>query len=72
MSIDTPIYNNVSLDELFLYARTSFQTEDVDGFFVFYDDIQYLKDWEAHLFKTVYSQVTLFVAVKLLQRGNPH
>ena len=49
MSIDTPIYNNVSLDELFLYARTSFHTEDVDRFFVFYDEIQYLKDWEVHL-----------------------
>lgn len=49
MSIDTPIYSNVSLDELFLYARTSLHTEDVDGFFVFYDEIQYLKDWEVHL-----------------------
>lgn len=49
MSIDTPIYSNVSLDELFLYAQTSFHTEDVDGFFVFYDEIQYLKDWEVHL-----------------------
>ena len=49
MSIDTPIYSNVSLYELFLYARTSLHTEDVDGFFVFYDEIQYLKDWEVHL-----------------------
>lgn len=49
MSIDTPIYNNVSLDELFSYARESLRADDVDGFFVFYDEIQYLKDWEVHL-----------------------
>ena len=49
MSIDTPIYSNVSLDDLFSYARTALHKEDVDRFFVFYDEIQYLKDWEVHL-----------------------
>lgn len=50
MSIDTPIYNNVSLDELFSFARVSLHNNDIDdGFFVFYDEIQYLKDWEVHL-----------------------
>lgn len=49
LSVDTPIYSNVSLDELFSYARTSLHTDEVDGFFVFYDEIQYLKDWEVHL-----------------------
>lgn len=49
MSIDTPIYSNVSLDELFSYARASLHEEETDGFYVFYDEIQYLKDWEVHL-----------------------
>lgn len=49
MSIDTPIYSNVSLDELFAYARIPLHNEETDGYYVFYDEIQYLKDWEVHL-----------------------
>lgn len=49
MSIDTPIYGDVSLEDLFSYARAALHNEDADGFFVFYDEIQYLKDWEVHL-----------------------
>ena len=50
ISIDTPIYNNHSLEELFLYARQALKQEDnLDGYYVFFDEIQYLKDWEVHL-----------------------
>lgn len=50
LSIDTPIYNNTSLEELFNYARQALkQEENLHGFFVFYDEIQYLKNWEVHL-----------------------
>jgi predicted AAA+ superfamily ATPase len=50
ISIDTPIYNNLSLEDLFSYARKSLKdTEDTSGFYVFFDEIQYLKDWEVHL-----------------------
>lgn len=50
ISIDTPIYNNVSLENLFLYARTALKNpDDKDGFYVFFDEIQYLKNWEVHL-----------------------
>jgi hypothetical protein len=50
ISIDTPIYNNLSLEDLFGYARMALKDEDAtDGFFVFFDEIQYLKDWEVHL-----------------------
>ena len=66
MSIDTPIYSNVSLDELFLYARTSLHTEDVDGFFVFYDEIQYLKEWEVNL----KSLVDTYKSVKFIASGS--
>mgnify|MGYP002508768061 CR=1 FL=1 len=46
ISIDTPIYNNHSLEELFLYARQALKQEDnLDGYYVFFDEIQYLKDW---------------------------
>ena len=51
LSIDTPIYNNISLEGLLQYARESLKQDNapMDGYFVFYDEIQYLKDWEIHL-----------------------
>ena len=50
VSIDTPIYSNHSLEELFLYARQSLrQNDDYEGYYVFFDEIQYLKNWEVHL-----------------------
>ena len=50
ISIDTPIYNGVSLEQIFAYAREALkQPDNHEGFYVFYDEIQYLKDWESHL-----------------------
>lgn len=50
LSIDTPIYNNVPLEELFSLAKEALNNENgQDDFYVFYDEIQYLKDWEVHL-----------------------
>lgn len=50
LSIDTPIYNNISLEKLFELSREALgQKEEYNGFYVFYDEIQYLKDWEIHL-----------------------
>jgi predicted AAA+ superfamily ATPase len=51
LSIDTPIYNNTSLEELLQLARESLKQSDapMEGYYVFYDEIQYLKDWEVHL-----------------------
>jgi len=64
ISIDTPIYNNMSLEELFNYARQALKQEDnYDGYFVFFDEIQYLKNWEIHLKSLVDSYRTVkFVA----------
>ncbi len=50
ISVETPIYNRISLEELFDLARTAVaKPEDRNGFYVIYDEIQYLKDWEVHL-----------------------
>ena len=50
ISIETPIYNRISLEELFALARQAVgKADELKGFFVFYDEIQYLKDWEIHL-----------------------
>lgn len=49
-SLDTPIYGNIGLERLFNYARENRNLElETEGFFVFFDEIQYLKDWEQHL-----------------------
>lgn len=67
LSIDTPIYNNVSLEELFNLARQALkQEENYHDFFVFYDEIQYLKDWEVHL----KSLVDSFRKVKFIASGS--
>lgn len=50
LSIDTPIYNNLSLEELFSMAREAVGQEDIsEDYYVFYDEVQYLKEWEHHL-----------------------
>ena len=50
ITIENPIYNNISLDQLFTYAREAVgNKEDLDDWFVIFDEIQYLKDWDVHL-----------------------
>ena len=48
-SIETPIYNNISLDELFNMAKKATGDTESSGWYVFFDEIQYLKEWEVHL-----------------------
>ena len=49
LSIENPIYNGISLEKLFELCRKATGTEDTKDFYVIYDEIQYLKDWEIHL-----------------------
>ena len=50
LSIDTPIYNGMSLEMLLNIAKKSLAKQPTDqGLYVFYDEVQYLKDWELHL-----------------------
>ena len=49
INIENPIYNNIHLEQLFNYARKATAENDPKGWFVFFDEIQYLKDWEVHL-----------------------
>ena len=50
VSVDTPIYNNISLENLFSLARKALKNEENHaGYYVFFDEIQYLKNWEVHL-----------------------
>ncbi len=50
LSIETPIFNSIGIEELFNYCRKAVGKEDdLKGYYVFFDEVQYLKDWEVHL-----------------------
>ena len=50
VSVETPIYNNILLEQLFTLAKQILGKEDSkEKFYVFFDEIQYLKDWEVNL-----------------------
>lgn len=49
ITVENPIYTNIGLEELFKIALEALGTQSHKGFFVFFDEIQYLKDWEVHL-----------------------
>ncbi len=49
ISIENPIYNYRGLEELFRMSLKASGNNDPKGCFLFFDEIQYLKDWEIHL-----------------------
>lgn len=51
ISVETPIYNNISLEHLFTLSKQILgkQIIDEETYYVFFDEIQYLKGWEIHL-----------------------
>ena len=49
ITIENPIYINLGLEQLFQYAKEAVGSEDTNGWYVLYDEIQYCKDWEVHL-----------------------
>lgn len=48
-SIETPIYNKIALEELLNMYFVLAQKNRNDEVYIFFDEIQYLKDWEVHL-----------------------
>lgn len=49
IGIDNPIYIHMSLEELYQQAKQAANRVDFEGDYVFFDEIQYLPDWERHL-----------------------
>jgi len=49
LSIDNPIYSGIRLEQLFELCRRANNDKSIKDFYVFFDEIQYLKDWEIHL-----------------------
>lgn len=49
VGIDNPIYVQLGLDDLLGLCKRSLNLKQLKGCYVFFDEIQYLKDWERHL-----------------------
>ena len=50
ISVETPIYNKILLEQLFNLAKQALgKSDSKEHFYVFFDEIQYLKDWEVNL-----------------------
>lgn len=71
VSLDTPIYSNLGLQALLEYALEGLEidftnTDELKGYYVFFDEIQYLKNWEVHL----KSMVDTFRGIKMIASGS--
>lgn len=49
VSIEAPVYTGLSLEKLLTLFTSLFDHKRKTGLYVFFDEIQYLKDWEVHL-----------------------
>ncbi len=49
VSLETPIYTVLSLERILSYFQELFNHELDSKLFVFFDEIQYLREWEIHL-----------------------
>lgn len=49
LSIDNPIYNSIPLEQLYKLCKEAVNDQLSNDFYVFFDEIQYLKNWEVHL-----------------------
>ncbi|TRX48307.1 ATP-binding protein [Fulvivirga sp. M361] len=49
ITIENPIYNNISLEQLFLYAKEATGLSANSDWYVIFDEIQYCRNWEVHL-----------------------
>lgn len=68
ISVETPIYNKIYLEQLFNLSK-QILNKDVrsdEEYYVFFDEIQYLKDWELHL----KSMVDTYKKVKFVASGS--
>lgn len=49
IGIDNPIYVHLSLEDILDLCKQALHQDNLKGCYVFFDEIQYLKDWERHL-----------------------
>jgi uncharacterized protein len=66
-SVDHPIYNGLSLERLFeYYTQSSGLNYKLDQIYIFFDEIQYLRNWEVHL----KSAIDTYPNIKLVASGS--
>ena len=66
-SVDHPIYNGLSLEKLLeYYAQSSGLNHKRDEIYIFFDEIQYLRNWEVHL----KSAIDTYPNIKLVASGS--
>lgn len=66
-SVETPIYNRIDLEQLFIYACEILHKDRArDSFYVMFDEIQYKKGWEVEL----KSLVDSYPNVKFIASGS--
>lgn len=53
ISIDTPVYIGLGLEKLVTHYLETFKYSSPKNCYIFFDEIQYLKNWEVHLKKLV-------------------
>lgn len=67
ISVETPIYNKIYLEQLFILSCQALgKSPGQEPMYVFYDEIQYLKEWEVEL-KTL---VDTYLNVKFIASGS--
>ena len=68
ISVETPIYNKIYLEQLFNLSKQTLGKREGDSceYYVFFDEIQYLKDWEINL----KSLVDTYKNVKFVASGS--
>ena len=67
INVETPIYNKILLEQLFQIACTITEKNPTkDTLYVFFDEIQYLKNWEVEL----KSMVDAYRNVKFIASGS--
>lgn len=66
LSLETPLYTGLALERLLNLFRQRFDHERKIPLFIFFDEIQYLKNWEVHL----KSLVDSFPAYKFIATGS--
>lgn len=49
IGIDNPIYVHLSLEDILNLCKQALNLSNLNGCYVFFDEVQYLKDWERHL-----------------------
>ncbi len=49
ITVENPIYNNITLEQLSLYAKEATGIKDGNDWYIIFDEIQYYRNWEVHL-----------------------